>query len=265
LDLGVCARPCIGSGNGEPADCPRGAACRQFLDGPLDGVSLCLAATVLDAATPGYPFDLLPGESCADGGGCQSGACDAETLLCVRACQADRDCGGNEICWAEHDEGGRMTGRNLCTAKTAVGPLPDGSDCHDSIACDSGLCLGFCLGGYGDPCNSNADCFTGECSGTCRNHCRSAADCYSVESCNPWPTRLGDDPGAYVKSCDGRLYFGTAPDASACDAHAECASDWCVGGICTTPCAIDDDCTGALATRHCQPRIFTAATFAFCQ
>ncbi len=266
---GICSRPCIGSGKGGDADCPTGYGCINYETGSLDGLSLCNGAAQLDATYPGQPFDMAPGSSCAAGNGCQTSVCYSTTQECARACIAGRDCASGEVCWAVTNSLGDMLGYHLCTSSDTTTYTVSGGACNDNFECDSGLCVGTCDDGA--PCNATANCSSGVCNGTCRDHCRSNADCSITQSCNPWPTVTGFTFSGWVPTCLPKFYAGTQNDGSSCAQDADCASDWCIGSICTTPCAITADCTGGLSGTMCTPMSFVDSagtpvySMAFCQ
>ncbi|MBI5510446.1 MAG: hypothetical protein HY903_16945 [Deltaproteobacteria bacterium] len=265
---GTCTRTCIGSGNGGDADCPSGWACYDSTSGPLDGSMLCESTSMLPASTPGQPFDQAPGASCAAGNRCQTGVCDSTTNTCVRSCAANRDCDAGEVCYAVIGTNNANTGEQFCYYSNTTDWAATGAECNNAYECDSGLCVGSCTNG--DACNSNTDCTSGTCTGVCSDHCRSNADCATTEACNPWALDavLGEN---LVPVCTPKYYTGAQTDGSSCTTHSVCKSDWCVGGICTTPCAIKADCAGPLASKSCEPVTFNDTsgnplyTMAFCQ
>ncbi|MBI3180139.1 MAG: hypothetical protein HYZ27_10785, partial [Deltaproteobacteria bacterium] len=245
----ICTRTCIGSGKGGDADCPLGYACQNFESGPLDGLIMCNAATQLSSTYPGQPFDMAPGASCSSRNGCQTSVC--YTSGCARQCAANRDCAASEVCYALPN--GNLEGmQHHCFYSDTVNYGPTGGSCGDSAECDTGVGTGECW--EGGACGLAADCLFG-CEGTCRDHCRSNADCAAGQSCNPWPMDVFT-PQNFVPVCLPKYFNGTQADGTSCSSDGNCASDWCIGGICTTPCAINADCTGALAGRFCEPLSF---------
>ncbi len=250
---GICSRPCIGSGKGGDADCPLGFACQNFESGGLDGLMLCNTTTQLASDYPGQPFDLAPGAACASRNGCQTSVCYASG--CAHQCAANRDCAANEVCYALPAASLPGT-QHHCFYSDTVNFLPTGAACADSAECDTGVCVGECW--EGGACGFVLDCLLG-CEGTCRDHCRSNADCAVGQSCNPWPMDVFT-PASFVPICLPKYFSGTQADGTSCSADGNCASDWCVGGICTTPCGISADCTGALAGTFCEPLSFVDDT-----
>ncbi len=251
---GICTRTCIGSGKGGDADCPLGYGCIDYVSGALDGLSMCNAAAQMSSTYPGLPFDQAPGASCADHNGCQTSVCYSDTHTCARACLANRDCNAGEVCYSLIDEDGAAMGYDLCFDSDTSAYKAAGVACAQNWECDSGLCVGTCANG--SPCNGSADCGGQACTGTCRDHCRSNSDCPSSQSCNPWATVIATPKSGWVATCMPKFFTGTQADGTSCTEDANCASDWCIGGICTTPCAIKADCTGALANKQCKPITF---------
>jgi hypothetical protein len=264
-----CTRTCIGSGKGGDSDCPSGWACVDFEEGDVDGLIMCESAGMLPSTFPGQPFTQAPGASCSSGNACQTSVCFSESGECARGCAANRDCAAGEVCYALMYATGVNTGEDFCFPSDTTTYKPVDAACSDTQECDSGLCEGKCANGA--LCNTSGDCASGTCVGTCRDHCRSNADCKATEACNPWPTKAGTPGSGWVPSCSPKYYSGTKLDGAACAADSECNSDWCVGSICTTPCAIKADCTGALAGKSCQAVGFVDAndnpvySLAFCK
>ncbi len=256
----LCTRPCIGSGNGGDADCPSGYGCYNFESGSLDGTKMCVATSQVSADFPGVPFTLAPGSDCSSGNACQTSICYSDSQECARACLANRDCDTGDVCYAVWADDGSVTlGDHLCYYSDTENYLAAGAICSSGLECDSGLCAGTCSQG-GTACNSDLDCDANDtCSGTCVDHCRSNSDCSSTDACTPWPT-LTDANGSYsgwVPACLPKYYNGTQANGTTCSDHSDCKSDWCVSGICTSPCGITADCTGSLAGKACKLVTFT--------
>lgn len=267
----LCSRPCIGSGKGGDNDCPSTYACYDFDSGALDGSKMCVAAAQAGSSYPGHGFTQLPGAACsASNNKCQTSTCFSETNTCARACLANRDCNSGEVCYAEWLEVG-TSGNHFCYGSDLANYRAAGASCNEGWECDSGLCGGTC--NDGTTCNSSDDCTTGVCTGSCMDHCRSNSDCPSGDACAPFPTYYSANTGygGYVPACMDKYYTGTAANGASCSSHSQCGSDWCVGGICTTPCGTKADCTGALSTTSCQLRSFVDSggdpvyAMSFCQ
>ena len=242
--LALCTRVCVGSGKGGDDDCPTGYACYNYDDGALDGAKLCVKAEQITTA-PGYPFTQMPGASCATANECVTGACDSTDQTCAAGCVANRDCGAGQVCYAGYTDG---VGDNLCDVSDTSRWLPVGSDCINGDECDSGICSGGC-GFTGSLCNNNSECTFG-CSGTCLDHCRNNADCLSGEVCNLWPMDTADSAnlGAFVPVCMAKQFQGATADGGTCTADADCTSEWCIAGKCTTLCGTTADCSGIAST-----------------
>ena len=104
---------------------------------------------------------------CAEGSACgASAACEA-LFACIKGC-ASGDTSCEDACQTDNPDG--------------VTPLSDFLNCL-SVDCES-ACGGGLSGptaGIGDPCQSTADCATGECNGHwCTKTCTSNTDCVST-------------------------------------------------------------------------------------
>ncbi|MFC1610208.1 hypothetical protein ACFL6C_04570 [Myxococcota bacterium] len=257
LDGGICTRTCIGSGAGGDADCPSGYACQSFYDHALDGVTLCNSADQLGSAHPGHPFTQAPGESCESGNECQTGICGTEEPeTCKLMCRADSDCGEGDVCWAQNS-GDDITGKLICAFSDTTQWEPVGATCYQDADCDTGLCMGTCDDGT-TPCDGSWDC-EWECIRVCAAACRTSADCGETDRCKPWPSAVGIDWSTFgpketgwIPACMPKIGDGMTEDGASCSGSTECASDLCVEGMCTSTCAITDDCTDALDNKACQ-------------
>lgn len=220
----ICTTPCVGSGNGGNDDCPSGYACLNYESTTLDGLQICLADWQLGSSTPGYPFTTEPRGACtADDNACQTGVCDTSTDTCVAMCMADRDCGSDEVCYAWATDDGYL---HVCYASDLDTYFADGETCSSHDDCDSGVCA----------------------NGVCANHCRSFADCSGDTVCNFYP--MSGSTG-WTPVCVTGDYDGTAALGASCSSDADCASEWCLDGVCTTPCATADDCDDVLPGTDC--------------
>lgn len=75
-----------------------------------------------------------------------------------------------------------------------------------------------------------------------RSACKRDADCGQDEVCAPYL----DDAGSYDLRCIPRFASSGKADGAACQANADCKSDWCDNKICST-CQANADCgTGRL-------------------
>jgi hypothetical protein len=246
-----CTRTCIASGAGPGTDCPAGFACVNYETGRYDGVKLCIASAQLPADFPGQPFSQLPGAACSDTNShCQTSICSPSAGACARSCAANRDCNTGEICCADWAD--VFQGAHLCCHSDPVHYLPTGEICSSGSECDSGICWGTCSTGD-DLCNDDSDCpGAGGCVGVCVDHCRSAADCKSSEACSDWPMRTaGLSWSGWVAVCLPKMTQGTLDYGATCANNGQCKSERCEARLCTTECAVDADCTGALAGKRC--------------
>lgn len=249
-DTSVCTAVCVGSGNGGNDDCPSGYACVDWEDSTLDGLKFCMSKDQLGSTAMGYPFTTPPGGACsANSNACQSSVCFGNT--CARLCSGDQDCGSGATCYAYPDPD--LGYIHSCVQGSSGGP--QGQGCHENIECDSGICVGECNDGQRTPCGGSGDCGQGfTCSGTCSNHCRSINDCPETSSCNFWPMYLsGGVYSGWTPVCSGAIYEGSQRLGEGCNNDADCDSEWCIDGTCTTPCATQDDCAAGGLNTGCTP------------
>ncbi|HSI05572.1 MAG TPA: hypothetical protein VLC93_13890 [Myxococcota bacterium] len=235
----ICTVPCIGTGRGGNDDCPTGFACYNYESTTLDGVQICLADWQLGAGEAGYPFTTPPGGACTDSDNeCQTQVCDTATGTCVVQCAADRDCGSGEVCYAYPADMGYL---HVCIASDLSRYRSTGESCSDPSECDSGMCVGS----------------------ECVAHCRAAPDCGPSEACGFYP--LIDDGGqrGWTSVCIGRLYSGHGDLWDDCDTDSDCAGEWCLEGMCTTPCATRDDCDELMVGTECIQLNFASSDAAF--
>ena len=256
-----CSQACIGSGQGGGVDCPSGYACYKY---STDTFSLCLPNEMMvdsaGNALPGSPYNLQPGANCAAGNGCQTMYCESTTNECLRRCNADRDCNSGEVCytaWIEAEAPAtdfEIIDVHYCIGSNTASYQPAGGACSSGMDCDSGICGGTCSNDANQICNSAADCASGgTCSGTCKSHCRTNSDCSTADTCAAWPTTVeASGYSGWTTVCQNKLGSGTTPNGGACNTASDCTSDWCVGGICTTNCVTNSDCSGTLSGRSCQ-------------
>jgi hypothetical protein len=189
----------------------------------------------LDLAPPDAPL-LALGRRCGTGNQCLSGQC-VDGVCCVSAC--------NQTCQA-------------CDVPSMEGmclPIPAGQDpagecpqdpassCNRDGTCDGrGACRRYAV---------NTECVPGSCAGdvefaarTCDGNgvCRSA----SSKSCSP-NTCMGSSCATVCSRdnecqqgffCDGNKCKVKRPVGEACGGNGQCASNYCVDGVCcSTPCA----------------------------
>ncbi len=249
----ICTRPCVGSGQGGLDDCPSDYSCVDWDDTVLDGLKICYHKDQIGTGMMGYPYTTPPGGAC-DGNNpyqntCQTSICTAFND-CASLCNSNGDCGTGEVCYAYPDQYAGYV--HQCWPSDTENYLVAGEACSDNSQCDSGVCLGQCYDG--NPCGSDYDCTDGYgCSGACVDHCRTVNDCAGDSACNFWPMYLTDTYQGWTPVCSGRIYSGYTGLGSACYSDAECDSEWCIDGMCTTPCATSDDCWSGTA---CTPLNF---------
>ena len=253
----LCSRTCVGDGSTD--DCPTDYKCvtnPQTLN-TQNGTDkrpvfrMCKHESQASGSDTGYPFSTPVGGSCAnDSNTCQSGVCGfEENGVCDSGCAANADCGAGQACWKYGSV------KMICTQSLASLGQP-GDSCSSASECDSGICAGACSSS-GNYCTSDYDCASGEtCEGQCFEPCRSNTNCGGDKPvCYPLPTRIssGGELRDYVNVCTRALFDGTASSGSSCSDHSECASEWCINGTCSEPCATAKDCSGALAGFECIP------------
>ncbi len=129
-------------------------------------------------------------------------------------CSCAADCVGDNItCLTEETSGDP---RGLCAA-----PCFGGAACPTGSACGDDVCYLTCT--TPADCGPDTLCITG----LCLPHCDADGDCLSGH-CNGYIGRCLA-PGAPIP--------GLGLDAP-CATNAECRSDVCTGGHCTTPCSV---------------------------
>ncbi len=193
----------------------------------LDPGDQCEGAAVCDGRGGcGAPA----GQSCEAGSECLSGAC-ADGVCCDQAC--DRAC-------------------HACNVTGYVGRcvlVPRGEDprneCVGTAACDG---IGSCAHQAGAPCEQDAGCLSAFCAdgvccdGPCERSCEACDLPGLAGSCLPVPA--GTDPSrecAAGGTCDGAGRC-VLPEGSACGASGECASGWCVDGVCCASASCPGPC-----------------------
>ncbi len=249
----ICTRPCVGSGKGGNDDCPANYACVDWDTGTLDGLRMCYHKDQVGQGSMGYPFTTAPGQAC-DGTNpynntCQTSICTAYND-CAMTCLGNGDCQSGNVCYAYPDQYAGYV--HECWPSDTSTYLMAGEACSDNSQCDSGVCLGQCASG--DPCGSDNDCYDGQgCYGACVDHCRTINDCPGDSSCNFWPMYISGGYGGWTPVCSGRIYAGTKGLGSSCSSDAECDSEWCIEGKCTTPCGTSNDCWSGT---YCTPLNF---------
>lgn len=267
---GACVPESDGTACGDAANCSGGAATAQ---GACDGSGTCVPGTPISCA----PYALCDGndcatscvddngcvsgsfcngvnrcagdepdgESCANGGQCQSGfcvdgvccdgACDGACEACnldgsVGACTTEDDgstCGSGDIC---------CTGecQECCSSGTCANPEP---------ICDGGVCVGCgnssnCVAaGVGDLCCAGS-CATGVCCAHAECTSDEAPDCLDHDCVC---VANSDAPCADGLTCCGAGCVNLQTNAQNCGACDEdCPGDQsCQGGVCGEVCGSD--------------------------
>jgi hypothetical protein len=263
----LCAQLCRSQ-----SDCTgAGLACR-----PLPGsasLGFCQAAT---GVTP-------TGASCTTAANCADGVCVQNQ--CRSICQAQRDCGGNEICgvalYNTVELGGRSTQRLTTVCRPTGARVAIGGSCLINASnADTGLCAT-------EHCDlppwSYAGSFGSSGPATCAAVCTNVDDCGAGQVCglvynglaeSPVLQSTGEGAGRYYEAVLGCYtpYYrtsaalgtwapypaGSDPIGSACNpvsntqAQHTCRSRLCAVsplpnvGQCTRYCQSDNDCSGTL-------------------
>lgn len=163
---------------------------------------------------PPRSCDTSPGVPCGMDCDCPDGVClsgfglGGPFTACARACELDRDCGGDSVC-ASPDDGLELTCRVGPTeCGEARPPCPEGFSCMDG-ACEPTFRLGS---DTRTPCECDADC-------TPPLRCIAAADPDDEARCEmacptggPWCA----GPGAHFCGSKEQDLSGLAPDDSVC-------------------------------------------------
>lgn len=168
----------------------------------------------------------VPG--CLNDDGCEDGQrCDPGDHQCTWGCVEDDDCAAGQGC---------HLGEHLCRRRCgADGDCPEGLTCNERAT----ICVrdgDHCLHADADPCPDDTTCnpFLGGCVPEPGDACTGPSDCPAESTCLPLAPAPGehDPPLACLPSA------GEGAPATACAAHADCASGRCLNdGTCFAPCA----------------------------
>jgi len=168
------------------------------------------------------PEDPFPnGTACLGGAQCLSGNCVDDVCCnteCLGECVACSNAEGGEVdgTCSPVEDGATCGGEGSCNAGECLIPLPNGEDCELAEACNSGNCVD-------DVCCATA------CVGECVA-CSLAEGGTQDGACTP----VDDGTACEGGSCsDGLCVIDSLLDlGEACDSAAQCASDFCTGGVC---------------------------------
>lgn len=196
--------------------------CSEACSGPSD-CPLGYQCVALDGGSGCFKGDDKPtGDACEGNQECASDSCisfDGEVWFCTEPCAASSDCPCGMRCVATRTVG------DLCAPGVPVGCVPDGGPCAAATECVSGLCDG------------------GTCSSTCSIFdptvtCSAGLGCARADLASPdgWCTTPG--PNGLGKPCSS---------------DTDCASLFCLQGICRLPCEYSlGACAGGLT---CEPAV----------
>lgn len=185
----------------------------------------CPGATNCNGA--GACQQQLNGSACASGAECQSGFC-VDGVCCNSACSG--------TCQACNNAGSVGTCSNI-----AAGADP-ANECAGAAVCNG---AGACKALNGSACSLNSECLSGFCvdgvccNAACTSPCQKCNLAGSVGFCSNIPA--GQDPDnecAGSAACNGAGTC-TLNNGSACSSGAQCASGFCVDGVCC-----NSSCTG---------------------
>ena len=211
---GACANPCVTG-----ADCPNGFLCEErFI--PLD-----------------------------NGGSTNFNVC----VEAPRPCQSDGDCDDPQICVIDRSG----MGADL----TCQDPIPGSGDLGDACAMDNECRSGLCLDDVcSRPCERPNDCSadgsficeptqvsTGSGANVSVNVCkpRPPTQCLSNNQCTAPNSCVAERGPREVDFVCGDPNQGGGQLGDTCTQDSECAQNFCLDGVCTTPCQGMGDCSGA--------------------
>ena len=222
----ACTGPCqacIASKKGSGADGTCGnIALGTDPDGECGGSAACSGA--------GACALFADGVACAAGNECNSGYCVDGVCCnttCTTTCQActaaKKGAGVDGVCGsisAGSDPDGECPGAAACNGVSSCALLVNGTACAAGNECSSGYCVdGVC-------CNS-------ACSSVCQA-CTAAKKGSGLDgACGSMAA--GTDPDSEcggAASCSGSASCALFSNGTACAVNAECASGFCVDGVC---------------------------------
>ncbi len=238
----------------------------SLADDDRAGVCALYPATGSDCTTTGCPS----GQECVDGrcevmrgdgrvcSPCgEDSDCGGAGSLCIRypdgrrycgaSCRSDSDCGAPTLVCAPLRGGGAQCAQRLgmgfsCDEPVMPGGCRADTDCPAGQRCDTAM--GECVepmpgprAMLGESCEDGDDCQSGRCVATPEgNVCSETCDWLSPDSCpagfycdGQTGGRCGD--GFCVPGGAGALAAG-----SGCSSNTDCASLFCLDGVCGVPC-----------------------------
>lgn len=203
---------------------------------------------------------LIPSDEPTGGAGGVGGAgctvpqdCPASTEVCTARTCIDAVCG-----FAPAEEGA-VCPDGVCTVEGTCVECIEQAQCGDDEACENNVCVPLqCANGVQDGAETDVDCGGAECTGCAIGQsCTERTDCLSrrcdggtcAACANDGECGVGDycdDDG----SCALKLKVGVA-----CARVGECASDFCVDGVCCENACGDacETCAEAGFEGNCRP------------
>ena len=168
---------------------------------------------------------------------------DVDTVEVVDpiACDSDFDCVGGLVCVFVFD----APTTTYCAEP--LGPTAPGGACVAHEDCANGACLeGVCVApcSLEQGCGEDFECESQVLEGQSEWVCIALPTaCASDESCTDEGLACIFDPSdaEYPFSCGESVGSGSLGDL--CSDHADCASNLCVDGVCTSPCERNNDCS----------------------
>ena len=180
--------------------------------------------------------DCLIGETCAQGACVRSHACEANGdcgddevcsggICALLACDADSTCGALRIC----DEGRcERTPVDFCVADEDCGGAP-----CDLEARRCGIPIAGC--GEGPPCEMNQECVDDRCVCAADDQCLGGRYCTEEGACERGCRAIGDECGLGMV-CDAQSH--TCRPSGGCDDDGDCdGRQYCDGAACVDGCS----------------------------
>ncbi|MDI1483685.1 MopE-related protein [Polyangium sp. y55x31] len=254
---------------GNTGFCSGQGTCSLYANG-----TTCAVASCSGQSTKANPDTCNGVGQCIDGGtqSCNAYACNGGN--CNLTCTSDTDCATGNFCKGMACEPKKANGlmcssANECTSGNCVDGVCCSSACTDeckscALPSSLGVCAnipsgmpdtqpacsgiqvcngsGKCVDANGQPCATNAECFSTFCvDGFCCNTactglcsaCSAAKSSGANGTCSPITSGLDpDNECSGAAACNGMGACGLLGDGSACSMGNECQSGFCVDNVC---------------------------------